>query len=93
MLFFRGRGHQGGGGADEEVEGVVVRREREVPEGGERKARSWPAGERADEGIVRKQRGGTLREDEASVGEVVGGGERSKEGGEVGRGGEAARYD
>lgn len=38
-----------------------------------------------------EQRGGAPREDEARVGEVVGGGERGEEGGEVRRGGEAAR--
>jgi hypothetical protein len=85
-------GGQGCGGADEEVEGVVVGRQREVPEGRERKARARTARERAEERVVGVQRGGVAREDEARVGEVIGS-ERGDEGGEVRRGGEAARYE
>jgi hypothetical protein len=87
-------GGQGCGGADEEVEGVVVGRQREVPEGRERKARARarPARVRAKERVVGVQSGGAAREDEAHIGEVVGS-ERGDEGGEVRRGGEAARYE
>jgi hypothetical protein len=61
----------------------VVGREREVSEGSEREARSWPEDEHAEEGVVGEQRGLAPQEDKVRVGKVVGGGERGEEGGKV----------
>lgn len=69
----------------------MVGRERELAECGEGQVGACPAGEGAEEGVVGVERGGALWEEEARVGEVVGGGEGGEEGGVVRGGGEAAR--
>lgn len=60
--------------------------------------RAPAASEGAEEGVVREERGGAPRQEEARVGEVAivvvvggGGGEGGEESGQVGRGRDAAR--